>query len=264
MSRAEQIGYAEKVPMLPMRVLTVSDKVVPQLYSRHISDVVGPVDLLISCGDVPHYYLDFLSTTLNVPFYFVYGNHTFGAHMHWPNKRPVPTGANLHRRVVRHRGLLLAGLEGSYRYRPNAPHQYTENEMLFHCLSLIPTLLWNRVVYGRFLDVLVTHAPPRYIHDREDMAHRGFACFRWFMRVFRPRYLIHGHVHVYRQDTPTVTRFAETTVINTYPYRVLSIEPVVTRPILPRASEQARRLWSWLNHQWQSLIHEQREEMADV
>ncbi len=247
-----------------MRVLTVSDKVVPYLYDRHLKQVVGSVDLLISCGDVPPYYLDFLSTTLNVPLFFVYGNHTFGAHQQWPGKRSLPSGANLHRRVVQYQGLLLAGLEGSRRYRPRAPHQYTEGEMLRNCLTLVPALLRNRLVYGRFLDVLITHAPPRHIHDGEDVAHRGFSCFRWFMRVFRPRYLIHGHMHVYRHDIPTVTRFAETTVINTYPYRVLTLQPASTCSPLSRISERAHRIWDHINVRWQSFISEKNEEMVDV
>ncbi len=208
-----------------VRILTVSDKVVPQLYGEHARDVVGEVDLILACGDLPYYYLDFLATTLQVPFYYVFGNHPMGAHLRWPGKRPIPKGANLHGRVVHHRGLLIAGLEGSRRYRPGARYQYTEGEMALQCLRLVPRLLWNRLVHGRYLDILVTHAPPRHIHDAEDPAHRGFTCFRWFMRIFRPRYLIHGHKHVYRRDEPTRTRFYDTMVINTYPYRILTLSP---------------------------------------
>jgi hypothetical protein len=43
------------------------------------------------------------------------------------------------------------------------------------------------------------------------------------MRVFRPRYLLHGHVHVYRRDIPNVTRFEDTIVINVYPYYRLDL-----------------------------------------
>ncbi|NPA91423.1 MAG: metallophosphoesterase [Chloroflexi bacterium] len=209
-----------------MRVLSISDKVVPQLYEQDPRPIVGPVDLILSCGDVPFYYVDYLATTLQVPFYFVHGNHPMGANVTWPGRRPIPQGANVHARVVNYRGLLIAGLEGSRRYRPGAPFQYTEWEMGLHCAKLIPRLLWNRLVYGRYVDVLITHAPPRHIHDAEDRAHQGFVCFRWFMRLFRPRVLIHGHKHVYRQDEPRVTRFHQTTVINTYPYRVWDLEEV--------------------------------------
>ncbi len=212
-----------------MRVLSVSDKVVSQLYGETVTDVVGQVDLVLSCGDVPPYYLDYLATTLHVPFYYVIGNHPLGAGMHWAGKRPLPPRANLHRRVVEYNGLLIAGLEGSIRYRPQAPYQYSEGEMLLNILSLLPRLLWNRIVHGRYLDVLVTHSPPRHIHDAEDRAHRGFTCFRWFMRLFHPRYLIHGHKHVYRRDEQTITSFYDTTVINVYPYAVLELEPAAQR-----------------------------------
>jgi Icc-related predicted phosphoesterase len=89
---------------------------------------------------------------------------------------------------------------------------------------MTPRLWWNRVRYGRFLDILVTHAPPRGIHDAEDPAHVGFASFNRFIARFRPRYLLHGHSHVYRRDASTSTQTGQTTVVNVYPYRVIEIE----------------------------------------
>jgi hypothetical protein len=44
------------------------------------------------------------------------------------------------------------------------------------------------------------------------------------MERYRPRYLIHGHTHLYRQDARRVTQYRETTVLNTYGYQVLEIE----------------------------------------
>ena len=237
-----------------MRALVVSDKVVPHLYSEGVHQVVGRVDLLLSCGDLPPYYLDFLASVLNVPFYFVHGNHPRGALARDAERPPLPPGANLHRRVVHHQGLLLAGLEGSRRYRPHAPFQYTEGEMRFHCLALVPRLLWNRMVHGRYLDVLITHAPPRHIHDAEDPAHQGFVCFRWFMRVFRPRYLIHGHKHVYRHDEQTVTQFVETTVINTYPYTLLDLEPAPQRSLNRQVYERLAPIWQAFSERWETLL----------
>jgi Icc-related predicted phosphoesterase len=119
--------------------------------------------------------------------------------------------------------LLLAGLEGSIRYNYSTPFQYTENEMWWNILQLVPGLLRNRLYHGRWIDVLVAHSPPFGIHDAPDRAHTGFRSFLTFMRYFRPRYLLHGHVHVYRHDTVTVTRYLETEVINVYPYRLLNI-----------------------------------------
>lgn len=237
-----------------MRALVVSDKVVPHLYHEAVHQVVGEVDLLLSCGDLPPYYLDFLASVLNVPFYFVHGNHPRGANIPRQGAPPLPPGANLHRRVVHHGGLLLAGLEGSRRYRPHAPFQYTEGEMRLHCLALVPRLLWNRLAYGRYLDVLVTHAPPRHIHDAEDPAHQGFHCFRWFMRTFRPRYLLHGHKHVYRHDEETVTQFLDTTVVNVYPYTLLDLVPAQRRVLRRQVVAAGTALWQDLVARWDAFL----------
>ena len=90
--------------------------------------------------------------------------------------------------------------------------------------QMVPRLLWNRQRLGRALDVLVTHSPPYGIHDRPDLPHTGFKVFLSFLRLFRPRYHLHGHVHVYRQDEVVRTRYEETEVINVYPYKLLTID----------------------------------------
>jgi Icc-related predicted phosphoesterase len=94
---------------------------------------------------------------------------------------------------------------------------------------LVPQLLWNRQRYGRAVDILVTHSPPFGIHDRPDLPHTGFKAFLNFMRLFKPRYLLHGHVHLYRTDTETVTEYYDTTVINVYPYRLIEFEDDMVR-----------------------------------
>jgi Icc-related predicted phosphoesterase len=93
--------------------------------------------------------------------------------------------------------------------------------MKFRLIKLIPRLLYNRLRYGRYLDILVTHASPKDIHDRPDPCHVGFKCFRWFMHRFKPTYLIHGHIHLYDMQDIRVSRFEETTVINAYSYYIL-------------------------------------------
>jgi hypothetical protein len=44
------------------------------------------------------------------------------------------------------------------------------------------------------------------------------------MKVFKPKYLVHGHRHVYNPAEITETHFEDTQVINIYPSRVLEIE----------------------------------------
>ena len=58
-----------------MRVLVISDKVEPVLYGPTILDRVGTVDLILSCGDLPFYYIEFIISMVNKPAYYVFGNH---------------------------------------------------------------------------------------------------------------------------------------------------------------------------------------------
>lgn len=207
-----------------LRILTLSDEVVKFIYSPAVRERFADVDLIIGCGDLPHGYLEYVVSTLNRPLFFVRGNHTCIVEYSESGERAVEHGGvNLHRRAVCYRGLLMAGVEGSVRYNRGL-FQYTQMEMWEHVLRLVPALLRNRILYGRYLDIFVTHAPPWGIHDKDDPAHRGIKAFRWFVRAFRPMVHFHGHVHVYRADVPRETKFHATRVINTYPYLETELE----------------------------------------
>lgn len=215
-----------------MRVLAISDKVEPILYSAAIKRHVGEVDLLLSCGDVPFYYLEYVISMLNRPAFYVFGNHgreveyQSGRGDSWVRKTEPMGAVNLHMHTVKEGDLLLAGLEGSMRYNKAPRFQYTDADMWGNVARMAPALLYNRLRYGRYLDVLVAHSPPFGIHDKPDRPHTGFKSFRYFMQVFKPRYLLHGHIHLYRHNEVTRTRYLETDVINVYPYRILNLEPV--------------------------------------
>ena len=96
--------------------------------------------------------------------------------------------------------------------------------MWLNVFSLVPKMFLNRMVYGRYLDVFVTHASPWGIHDQPDLPHHGVKAFRWMLKVFQPAYHFHGHIHVYRPDTVTHTRFVNTQVINTFGHLVSTID----------------------------------------
>ena len=211
-----------------MKILAVSDRVLDRLYCSNVREKVPGVELIVGCGDLPYYYLDFLISALDAPLVYVHGNHDGGPQ--YTTDRGLLTGVRggkeIHGRTEDVGGLLLAGLGGSMRYRPRAPHMYTETEMRAQVARLIPKLFWNRQKYGRYLDVLVAHSPPYGIHDRQDLPHTGFKVFLTLMQLFKPRYLLHGHIHIYRQDYPRVTQYKSTSVINVFPYRVMDIELV--------------------------------------
>ncbi len=214
----------EKKPTGPIKVLSLSDKIVRFVYSPQVRSRFKNIDLIIGCGDLQYYYLEYVLTALNAPLFFVRGNHDKVVEYSEVGQRTAPGGGiDLHRKVCHYKGLLLAGVEGSLRYRVGQ-FQYTQAEMWNNVFSLVPGLLYNRLRYGRFLDMFVTHAPPAGIHDRDDLTHRGIKAFRWLIRVFHPAYHIHGHIHIYQPDEVTETLFGSTRVVNVYSYREMVID----------------------------------------
>jgi uncharacterized protein len=216
---------ATGVPTRLLRVLAISDEVDERLYSPSVVKRFGGIDLLLSCGDLPDHYLDYVASMLNAPMYGVRGNHDVkprhdddGDHEHRRHSGLV----DLHGRVVEEHGLLIGGLDGCLRYN-SGQYQFTEGEMQRQVALMVPRLLANKARYGRYLDVFVTHASPKGIHDQPDRCHQGFEVYRWFLRTFKPRYHLHGHIHVYDNRTVTETRYGETTVLNAYRYRELSV-----------------------------------------
>ena len=208
-----------------MKILTLADVEVDSLYSPLVRQYASGVECVLACGDLPLDYLEYILTMLCRPLYFVHGNHAqLRVDSHTGETSEEPLGAiNLHGRVVNQHGLLIAGLEGCQRYRPG-PHQYTQHEMYAQVARLGLRLWRNRARYGRALDILITHAPPRGIHDEPDLTHLGFAAYLALMRMFKPRYLVHGHTHLYRNDQERRTKYLETEVINTFGYQLLEIE----------------------------------------
>jgi Icc-related predicted phosphoesterase len=218
-----------------MKILCVSDQIDPLVYSSTIRDRFSDVDVVLSAGDLPMDYLDFIMSSLNKPLLFVFGNHhTEGMkYFRWNgfaaafslDEAEYPRGSGaIHAgsRVRREEGLIIAGLGGSMRYNRGL-NQYTNFEMTLEIFKLLPALLFNRIFRGRFLDILLTHAPPEGIHDREDLCHRGFRPFLAFMRIFKPRYLIHGHIHLYDLSGTRATLYKETMVINAYGHYIIDI-----------------------------------------
>lgn len=207
-----------------MKILAVSDIEIGMIYSHMIRDRFRDVDLVISCGDLPYYYLEYMISMLNVPLYFIHGNHANQVELtaNGTYKTRPEGGKNIHRATMNAFGLLLAGVEGSLRYN-NGPYQYTQTEMWMHVFSLVSRLFWNKIRYGRYLDVFITHAPPWQIQDRDDLPHRGIKAFRWLDQVFQPMYHLHGHIHIYRNNEITSTVFGKTTVLNVYGFREIEI-----------------------------------------
>src|SRR5438309_7445230 len=108
--------YESRISMTTT-ILAIADRVSETLYDHFRPERWRDVDLVLSCGDLPPEYLDFLCTTLNVPIFYVRGNHDGG----YRSDR-YDGCVNVHGRIVSWKGILIAGFEGSYRYN-YGPHQ---------------------------------------------------------------------------------------------------------------------------------------------
>ncbi|MDR0472146.1 MAG: metallophosphoesterase [Treponema sp.] len=218
-----------------MKILCVSDQIDPLVYSNNIKERFAGIDLILGAGDLPMDYIDFIVSSLNRPMLFVFGNHNLENFRYYTKKtnthylfadkdRFYGSGAvHIHGKIKREEGLLIAGLGGCMKYN-NGVNQFSNAGMTFEIIKLLPTLILNRIFSGRFLDILLTHASPLGIHDRKDICHRGFKCFLWFMRAFKPRYLVHGHIHLYDLSEVRTTQFGSTMVINAYNHYLIDTE----------------------------------------
>jgi uncharacterized protein len=171
----------------------------------------GRIDLVLGCGDLPADYLDAVATMYAAPLVFVRGNHD-------PPGRQggYPPGAEIDGRVLKEKGLLVAGLEGCIRYS-DGPHQYTERQMMAKVVALRVRL------HGRRPDIVITHGPPAGINEGIDAPHRGLRAIRRAVEWMRPRLLLHGHVHPYGRDIAREAQLGETRVINVVGHRLIEL-----------------------------------------
>ena len=206
-----------------MKILAVSDQVVERLYGLVSQGHFSGVEMIFGCGDLPYSYLEYIVSLLNVPLFYVPGNHDPVYNPRFPTAH-AEGGTNLDLHRARSKGLLVAGFGGCNRYRPDGVNQYTQTEARLRAARMMPGLLWNRIRYGRSPDVLITHSPAFGVHDEEEQAHMGLKAINWIIRWARPRYHLHGHTHFFRNNLePSVTRLGPTTSINVFPYKVIEI-----------------------------------------
>jgi Icc-related predicted phosphoesterase len=184
----------------------------------------------VSCGDLPFDYLEYLVSRANVPLLYVPGNHDPSvrpADMTWSPLQPEvpvvgPQGCdNVDGRVIEARGVRVAGLGGSLRYKPG-PNQYSQAQMRWRVLSLELRIRMKPAREGRKVDILVTHSPPFGVAEAKDAAHVGFVAFHRIIRGLHPLLLVHGHIHPYGRTQPE-RRVDRTRIVNAVPSRLIEI-----------------------------------------
>jgi len=224
-----------------VRILAVGDVVDPVLYDDFDQDrwLAAGIDLIISCGDLPPDYLTLLASRFDRPLFYVHGNHD-GRYRY----SPQPRCRSIDGRLVRWGGLRILGLGGAPEHN-GGTEQYSERAMAMRLLLLKPSL-WRL----RGLDLVVTHAPPRFsFHGGgsqqpaaagcaprglaaapahlplawSDPGHRGFAAFAGLLRAYQPRALLHGHTHLSYGTAEREMVAGKTRIINVYGHYVLDL-----------------------------------------
>lgn len=186
-----------------MKLLVISDAPDPGLWDYFSKDKLQGADAIISCGDLPASYLTFLVTMANRPLFYVHGNHD----VRYENQPPEGCDC-IDGQVVEFKGYHILGLGGCMQYNSN-PHQYTERQMKRRIAKL------GRPLKKGGVDILVTHAPAQGLGDMEDACHQGFSCFKELMEQYKPKYHVHGHVHLqYTPGVPRMREYGDTTVVN--------------------------------------------------
>lgn len=231
-----------------MKILIVSDQIDPFIYNYAIKDLFKDVECVLCAGDLPMDYIDFIVSTLNKPTYFIFGNHNLKEynyyHAYLPKDRQT-SATEYHSCGAIYAGfkvitdktikwtnpknnkqtpLLIAGVSGSRDYN-HGLNQFTETQMKFKLLKMVPRLLLNKLIYGRYIDIFLTHATPRHVHDHEDNCHKGFKCFNKFIKRFKPTYMVHGHIHLYDPNEPRISVYENSIIVNAYGHYVIDIPP---------------------------------------
>lgn len=197
-----------------MKILAIADEESAYLWDHYEKGKLDGIDLIISCGDLHPHYLSFLATFAPAPVLYVHGNHDA------KYEQVPPDGCIcIDDKIYVHEGVRIMGLGGSMRYK-DGPHQYTEWGMRNRVRKLLPKIFWKRGI-----DILVTHAPAYQLNDGRDLPHQGFQVFLWLMQKFRPKYFLHGHVHMsYGRNHKRYDKYEDTHVINAYERCIFEFE----------------------------------------
>ncbi len=185
-----------------MKILAIADEESRYLWDFYEPGKLKDIDLIISCGDLNPDYLMFLVTLSNVPVLYVHGKY---------ETKPPEGCVCIEDDIFVFKGVRILGLGGSMRYRPGK-HQYTDAQMNRRVRKL-----WWKLWRKKGFDILVTHAPAYQLNDGMDLPHQGFTAFRSLMEKYKPKYFLHGHVHLnYGRRHKRYDQYEETQVVNAF------------------------------------------------
>ena len=197
-----------------MNILVIADEEAPSLWDYFRPEKLKDVDLILSCGDLNPKYLSFLATFCKGPVLYVHGNHDDRY-----EKTPPEGCICIEDKIYEYKGIRIMGLGGSYRYSSGI-NQYTERKMRNRIFKM-----WFPLWRNKGFDILLTHAAAYGVDDANDWAHMGFECFVKLLDIYRPKYYIHGHIHLnYGGGHTRRQQYGETEIINGYQFHKFEYE----------------------------------------
>jgi hypothetical protein len=174
----------------PIRILAVSDEPERALEIERNRKLLGPIDLVVGCGDLEPGYLCFVADAFRAPLAYVRGNHDRG--LSWEAGRSSLPIALRPASAETIDGLPILGLEwpdvGDGRGRRRDDIAWRQ------VLRLGLGRVRARISGRSAVPLVLSHAPPRGIGDvPTDYYHTGFTAYRWLLRSLRPPLWLHGH-----------------------------------------------------------------------
>lgn len=239
MTRRLEIEWPDPTPFrdrdgAAIRLLVVSDTFEETLLDRRNRDVVGPIDLIVGCGDLDWKDLASIADGFDARLVYVHGNHD--SPEQWAESGsycPEP----LHSSAVNHlAGLSVAGLTwpGTRGKRATRSERLAWNQAL---------RLATRRLGRTDPMIVISHVPPFGAGDVPDgYYHRGFRGYRWLMEHLAPPLWLHGHTPLAATDEWHV-QVGKTTLVNATGAVIIELRPPTAgqTPAGAEASERPKR-----------------------
>jgi len=189
-----------------VKILLLADEECKILWDYYKPGMFDEYSMILAAGDLRSDYLSFIVTMSNKPVVYVPGNHD-SRYETKPPEGCICADDN----VVTVKGIRIMGLGGSAYYN-GGKYQYTEKGMERRISRLRMKLAQTGGV-----DIVLTHAAPKGLGDDSDYCHRGFEAFLTLMDKYKPKYLVHGHIHLnYGQNVERIHQYGETTIVNAF------------------------------------------------
>jgi predicted phosphodiesterase len=217
----------------PIRILAASDEVDPALDDERNRNSIGPIDLVVGCGDLSPDRLCFLADAFRAPLVYVRGNHDRGGPWPQPRQLPQPSDGRTEDESI---GLPLLGL--SWPSREREPARHDERAAWRQAIRLAGT---NLLLPAPGPTLVFSHVPPRGAGDTpSDPYHVGFAAYRFVLDRLRPPLWLHGHSAMAASPSWHV-KSGETVVVNVTGTVLLELmAPAATRRNTENAAPSRR------------------------